>query len=106
MNQVQQAMGCFSSIKAESNRPCCVRLVWFWSWSPAYLALVGSLALWLWLDNTAPPPLPLFAVKVRDSKEEEKNVFCSDKYKYTNENTLANKNTLCLNFVVLHFPQR
>ena len=31
--------------KAESNRPCCVRLVWFWSWSPAYLALVGSLAL-------------------------------------------------------------
>ena len=47
---------------------------------PGFGRLSDSLALWL--DNTAPPPLPLFVVKVRDSKEDEKKHICSDKYKY------------------------
>ena len=63
----------------------------------------GLLLTWLWLDNTAPPPLPLFAVEVRDSKEGKKNIFAVTNT-YKDKNTLANKDTLRLYLVVLHLP--
>ena len=66
--------------KAESNRPCCVRLVvWFWSWSPAYLALVGSLTLVRQYRSSSSSS---FCCRGERQQERRKIHICSGKYKY------------------------
>ena len=66
--------------KAECNRPCCVRLVvWFWSWSPAYLALVGSLTLVRQYRSSSSSS---FCCRGERQQERRKIHICSGKYKY------------------------
>lgn len=73
LNQVQQAIGCFFSVQSREQQTLLCKtggvVLVVVSCLPGFGRLSDSLTL---VRQYRSPPLPLFAVKVRDSKEGEK----------------------------------